>query len=97
MEAGSSTILKRPRSERQEPPYFTLVTCLASSSTLKVEATYSSGTSVDFSGLHSDVPQKIELFIPTGMRSSNPTGGYYLESLERYRRMRLRWNLKERA
>jgi hypothetical protein len=43
-----------------------------------MEATYSSETSVEFSGLHCVIPQKMELFITTAMRSSNPTGRYYL-------------------
>jgi hypothetical protein len=38
-----------------------------------MEAICPSGKSVDFSGLHSIISWKIELFISTAVRSSNPT------------------------
>jgi hypothetical protein len=40
-----------------KPPTFTLVSRLAYSSTLKMGATFSSKTSVDFNGLHGVVSQ----------------------------------------
>jgi hypothetical protein len=43
--------------------YFMLVSCLAYSSTLKMEATYSSEISVAFSRVHGVISQKIELFM----------------------------------
>jgi hypothetical protein len=53
---------------------FTPVSFLAYSSTLKMEVTCSSETSVStFSGLHGIISQKIELFITTAVRTSNPT------------------------
>jgi hypothetical protein len=54
-------------------PAFMLVSCLAYSSTLKMEATCFSETSVDFQGLHGVIFQKIELFITTAVRTSNHT------------------------
>jgi hypothetical protein len=51
---------------------FTTV-CLAYSSTLKTEATCSSETSVDFQRTTRVISQKIELFITTAVRTSNPT------------------------
>jgi hypothetical protein len=47
-----------------------LVSCVAYSCNLKMEAKYSSET---FSGLHGVMFQKIETFITTGVRTSNPT------------------------
>jgi hypothetical protein len=41
---------------------FKLVYCLAYSSTLKMEATCYSETSVDFNGFHGVIPQKTKLF-----------------------------------
>jgi hypothetical protein len=38
------------------------IACLAYSSTLKMEATYSSETALAFNGLHSVISQKIEVF-----------------------------------
>jgi hypothetical protein len=52
---------------------FTLVSCSAYSSTLKIEAIYPSETSVDFNGLHGVISQKIEPFMTTADRTSNPT------------------------
>jgi hypothetical protein len=42
---------------------FMLVSSLAYSPTLKMEAAYSSGTSVDFVGLHDIISQKIKFSI----------------------------------
>jgi hypothetical protein len=44
---------------------------LAYSSTLKMEATCSVGTSLNFDGLHNVISQKMELFITTTVRTSN--------------------------
>jgi hypothetical protein len=52
---------------------FTLVSCLDYSATLNMEATCSSETSVDFHGLHGVISQKMELFITTAMKTSDPT------------------------
>jgi hypothetical protein len=54
---------------------FTLVSCLAYSSTLKMEATCSPGTSVDFQRTtrRHVISQKTELFTPTAVRISIPT------------------------
>jgi hypothetical protein len=53
---------------------FMLVSCLAYSSTLKMEVTFSSETSVDFQRLLGIISQEIELFITTAVRTTNPTG-----------------------
>jgi hypothetical protein len=45
-------------------------------STLKIEATCSSETSVTFNELHSVISQKMELFITTAVRTSDPAGFY---------------------
>jgi hypothetical protein len=55
------------------PSAVTLVSCSAYSSTLKMEAIYSSETSVDFNGLHGVTSQKIKLIITTAVRTSNST------------------------
>jgi hypothetical protein len=52
---------------------FTLVSCSAYPSTLKMEATCSPKTSLTFSGLHGVTSQKIVLLITTAVRTSNPT------------------------
>jgi hypothetical protein len=51
---------------------FTLASGLAYSSTLKMEATYSSETSIDFQDVHGVISQKIDLFLTTAVRTSNP-------------------------
>jgi hypothetical protein len=50
-------------------PAFTLIPCSAYSLTLKMEAIYSSETSVDLP--HCIISQKIELFITSAVRTSN--------------------------
>jgi hypothetical protein len=50
-----------------------LVSCLAYSSALMIEATYSSKRQLTFTGLQSLLSQKIELFITNIVRNSNPT------------------------
>jgi hypothetical protein len=53
------------------PPALMHFSCLAYSSTLKMEATCSSKMSV--SGLHSVISKKMKLFITTVVRTSHPT------------------------
>jgi hypothetical protein len=53
--------------------FFMLVSCLAYYSTLKIEATCSFEKSVAFNELCGVISQKIELFITTAVRTSNPT------------------------
>jgi hypothetical protein len=50
--------------------------CLAYSSTLKMEASCSSETSLTFNGLHGIISQEIELSITTAVRTSHPTPFY---------------------
>jgi hypothetical protein len=52
--------------------YFTLISYLAFSSTLKMEAIFSSETSVDFDGLYVVVSLKIEPFTTTAVIISDP-------------------------
>jgi hypothetical protein len=52
------------------PPIFRLDYCSAHSSTLKMVGTCSSETPIDFQ--LTTLPQKIELFIKTAVRTSNP-------------------------
>jgi hypothetical protein len=52
-------------------PAFKLIYCLVYS-TLKMEAIYSTETSIDFQ-VHSIISQKKLLFITTALRTSNPT------------------------
>jgi hypothetical protein len=59
------------------PPAFTLVSCSAYFSTLKMEALCSSETSVD-NGLYVDISQKMVLFIITAVRTSNLFSEIYL-------------------
>jgi hypothetical protein len=54
------------------PPTFALVSCLAYSSILKMEALYSSEALEHFSGLQGVISQKTGLFIITAVRTSNP-------------------------
>jgi hypothetical protein len=49
-----------------------LVSYLAYSSTLKMEAKYSSKRWLTFNGLKGIIPQKAELFITTAVRSTDP-------------------------
>jgi hypothetical protein len=41
--------------------------------TLKIDARCSSETPVGLNGIHGVISQKTELFIPTAVRTSNPT------------------------
>jgi hypothetical protein len=59
---------------------FTLVSCWAYSSTLKMEAICSSKCWLPFNGLHGVIPQKVELFIITAVSASNPA---YLDLIHR--------------
>jgi hypothetical protein len=79
------------------PPRLTLLSFLAYSSTLKMEATCSSETWINFQRTTRFISQKIELFIPPAVRTSNPTDTnihisakyetiYCLRSLERWDR-----------
>jgi hypothetical protein len=52
---------------------FMLVSCLAYSSALKMEAMCSSIASLDFSRLHNGILQNVELTITTAMRTSDST------------------------
>jgi hypothetical protein len=52
---------------------YTLISCSAYFSTLKMEAIFSSET---FNRLHGVIPQKIVLFKTTAVRISNPTKSY---------------------
>jgi hypothetical protein len=51
---------------------FMLAYCLAYPSTLNMEATCSSETSVGFQGLQCFISHKLEIFIATGVRISCP-------------------------
>jgi hypothetical protein len=55
-----------------------LVSCLAYASTLKMEATCSSKMLANFNGLRDVIPQKVELFITTVERTSNPTHPFFI-------------------
>jgi hypothetical protein len=50
---------------------FMLISCLAYPKTLKMEVTCSYETSFDFNGLYGVISQKTELFMCTGVRTSN--------------------------
>jgi hypothetical protein len=52
---------------------FELVSCLAYSSTLKMEAKFPLKRWLTFNSLHGVISQKIEFFITTAVRTSNPT------------------------
>jgi hypothetical protein len=52
---------------------FTLVPCLAYSSTLKMVATYSAATLATFNGLNSIISQKTDLLMTTAVRTLNFT------------------------
>jgi hypothetical protein len=58
------------------PVRFTLVSCSASSSTLKMAATCSPKRRLTFNGLHRIVAQKSEHFITTAVKISNATQKY---------------------
>jgi hypothetical protein len=64
---------KQETSMKQVESSAAFVLNLAYSSTLTKEATCSSKMSMDFNGLHNVTSQKIELFIITTVRTSNPT------------------------
>jgi hemin uptake protein HemP len=61
---------------------FMLVSCLAYSSALKMEATWSSKMLLDFNRLHSGILQKVELTITTAVRTSNATNSNKLTGKE---------------
>jgi hypothetical protein len=54
-------------------PDLTLVSCLAYSPTLKIEASCSRKRRLTFNGIHGVMFQKVEIFIETDVRTSNPT------------------------
>jgi hypothetical protein len=49
-----------------------LISCLAYSSTLKIEVKCFSETSLTFNGIHGVISQTIEFFMSTAVRTSNP-------------------------
>jgi hypothetical protein len=55
------------------PPAFTMVSCLAYSSIVKMEAIFPPKRRLAFNGLHDIMSQKIVRFITTAERTSNPT------------------------
>jgi hypothetical protein len=58
------------------PPAFMLVSCLAYSSTLKLDVTCSSEFQLTFNRLHGVISQKLELFITTAVITSDATRCY---------------------
>jgi hypothetical protein len=63
---------KPARSRFASRACFMLVSCVAYSSTLSMEETYSPKGRLAFKGLHNVISQKIELFITTDARTSVP-------------------------
>jgi hypothetical protein len=68
------------------PPAFTLVSCSAYSSTLKIEAICFSETSVDFQRTTRQyIPKEmLVLFIITAVRTTSPTSQTFWETIARY-------------
>jgi hypothetical protein len=59
------------RVEAELAKFFLLVSCLSYSWTLKMDATCSFETSVDFNGLHGSMSQKIKLFTSIALTASD--------------------------
>jgi hypothetical protein len=59
---------------------------------LKIEAVYFSQMSVDFNGLHGFIFQKINLFITTAVRASDPTYTYLRSDKNEIRKVA--WSLR---
>jgi hypothetical protein len=73
-EEHGASVFREKKIGKALPPALTLVFCLAYSTTLKMEATCSFETSVDFQRTTRLYTQKIErIFIATAIRTSNPT------------------------
>jgi hypothetical protein len=64
---------QRKRERARVPSSLMLVSCLAYFSTLKIEATCSSKTSINFSALRGVIFEKMKLFITSAARTSHPT------------------------
>jgi hypothetical protein len=57
---------------------FMLASCLPYSSNLQMEKIPSPKSQLTFNGLHGVISQKIELFIGTAVRTSNPIGTVFV-------------------